>query len=243
MLRTKDVAVGFGKRVLVRDACLSLAPGQIKGLIAPNGTGKTTLMRYVAGNKRLGTGRVEVDGTDLWALPGKDRPLLYVAGDGSGLYGHLNAVDHLHMVKDLWHRDLDVRQVVEKCGLAGFARRPVRKLSQGMRQTVSLCLGYAAGARYLLLDEPMNASDPTNIAFHSRTMRALAGNGVGILYSSHLLENVSEICDSVFVLREGRLQEFENSHRPGCAQALYRGCFMRDSQGREEPREQHAGIG
>lgn len=221
MLQASIERLGYRGRVLLEAAELQLEPGSIKGLVAPNGTGKTTLLRYLAGNRSLGRGTVTVDGVDASKLSAHDRSVLYVPGDGSLLYGHLSALDHLRMVRDVWRRPFEPEAAASALALEGFARKPVRTLSQGQRQLVSLAVGFCAGARYLFLDEPMNALDPTNIAEQSAQFRRLATEGVAILYSSHLLDNIGQVCDAVVVMCDRGLEEFKNDSRPGQVQELY----------------------
>ncbi|MBY4797570.1 hypothetical protein K6V98_04275 [Collinsella sp. AGMB00827] len=78
-----------------------------------------------------------------------------------------------------------------------------------MRQQVVLAISYLTGARYLLLDEPMNALDPTNVARHTELLRKRAAEGSCIVISSHILDNVDRVADTVLFIKDGRLQEFD----------------------------------
>ena len=92
-----------------------------------------------------------------------------------------------------------------------------------MRQQVALAVGYLTGARYLLLDEPMNALDPTNLEVNSEIVRSLCGDGVGVLMSSHILGNVDDLADDVLFIKGGKLVSDPGTRRGSAA--VYKELF------------------
>lgn len=209
MLRATDVKARRGGRVLLDGASLALEPGRVVGLVAPNGWGKTTLLRLLAGAHMRGcSGILEVGGV----RPGDERAfrraVFYAPGEGTLLYPDVSARFHLEATKRLWGSPYSVDDVARRCGIDAWLGRPASKLSQGMRQQLTLAIAYMTKARFLLLDEPMNALDPTNVQRNSGLVRKVAAHGAGILMSSHVLDNVDRVCDSVVFMREGKLVEF-----------------------------------
>ena len=131
--------------------------------------------------------------------------IFYAPGEGTLLYPGLRAEDHLKMVCDMWPHARDIEEIVEQTQIGEFARMRIRTLSQGMKQQLTLAIAYATGARYLLLDEPMNALDPSRVDLHSEILRKLADSGTCIIMSSHILDSVDRLCDEILFLKDGRL--------------------------------------
>ena len=94
-----------------------------------------------------------------------------------------------------------------------------------MKQQLALAVAYCTGARYLLLDEPMNALDPGNVALNSYIMKRLAAQGTSILLSSHILSNLDELCDSLLVIRGGSLARVIPDRACGGARSVYERAF------------------
>ena len=154
MLSAENLTLGYGSHVLLDGVSLEVRRGVITGLVAPNGYGKTTLLRALAG---LGAGRVRglvrVDDIDPRDTPAMRRAVFYAPGDASLLYPALTVREHLRAAADLWGSGLDVEAMARRCGVDGFSTKRVRTLSQGMKQQVTLAIAYLTGARYLLLDD------------------------------------------------------------------------------------------
>ena len=200
------LTLGYGRRMLLRDASLALHSGEIVGLIAPNGRGKTTLLEALVGqNGARRTGDVIADGTPLSHTAAFRKQVLYVPCEGALLYPNLTAADHIRIATSLWPGKVDTGKLIALCQLDGYLNRPVHAYSSGMKQQLALAVAYCTGVRYLLLDEPMNALDPGNVALNSYILKRLATQGTSVLFSSHILSNVDELCDSVIAIEDGAL--------------------------------------
>lgn len=151
--------------------------------------------------------------------------VFYMPGDASLLYSHLSVREHLRIARDLWGSDVSMERVAEACGLVGFLGKRVGKLSQGMKQQVSLAVASLSGARYLLLDEPMNALDPLNVQRFSMVIRSMADKGTGVLVSSHILDNIDQLCSSVVLFRDRQLEEAALSESAATLFERYYGSF------------------
>ena len=205
-LKAHGLRLAYGKRQLLGGADCAVRPGVIAGLIAPNGCGKTTLLEALAavGGARRDGG---VHAQDVSSADADFHKLvLYVPCDAGLLYPNLTAADHVKLASALWPDKVDTGKLIELCGLGAYLNRPVRTYSSGMKQQLALAVAYCTGVRYLLLDEPMNALDPTNVALNTYIMRRLAAQGTGILLSSHILSNLDDLCDEAWCICEGKLE-------------------------------------
>ncbi len=226
MLRAESLTLSYGRGALVRDLSLALEPGRTYGLVAPNGSGKTTLLRALADlpGARV-VGGVDVDGLDPRSAE-RHRRVFYAPGDATLLYPGLTGRAHLKMARELWRSSADVREVERACDMEDFATRRVRRYSQGMKQQLTLALAYETQARYLLLDEPMNALDPTNVKLQSDLVRRAADEGSCVVMSSHILDNVDRACDVIWFLKEGRLLELGRDVHAASALEAYDELFV-----------------
>ena len=221
----QGISLAYGKHGVLRDATCEQMPGSITGLIAPNGKGKTTLLEaLVALGSTRRAGSVHADG--IASAQATFRKLvLYVPCDAGLLYPNLTAADHIKLASSLWPDKVDTGKLIELCGLTGYLDKPVRAYSSGMKQQLALAVAYCTGARYLLLDEPMNALDPGNVALNSYIMKRLAAQGTSILLSSHILSNLDELCDRVLVIRDGSLAGAIPDRTNGGTRAVYEQVF------------------
>lgn len=232
MYEVHDLTLGSAHKRLLENASLVLEPGQVTGLIAPNGFGKTTLLRWLAGNIRLGQASRRVLDDSKDPKPQTIRAkVFYVPGDGSLLNPQLSGRDHLQMVARLWKSSADIAQVVIQCSMEPYIEWPVRRLSQGMAQQLALACAYVAQPKYLLLDEPMNALDPTHAESNGHYLRTLAQHGSAVLFSSHILDNVTTVCDDVLTMERRRLVEHENTRSQGFAAELYQYAYLNRERG------------
>ena len=182
------------------------------GLVAPNGYGKTTLLKAMANIKAARvTGAIAVDDLPANQVARRRARVFYAPGEGTLLYPGMTVGDHLAMTRKLWRSQRSIDDVARACKVDGFLSKRVRACSQGMRQQLTLPIAYMTGARYLLLDEPMNALDPTNVQFNSAIMRSIAKQGTGIIMSSHILDNVDQLSDKILFVKDKGLVLFDPS--------------------------------
>ena len=202
----KNVDFYYGDFHALKNISMEIEPNTSTAFIGPSGCGKTTLLRAMAGlpGPRVDGSIVldEVQGTGAREVRSM---IFYAPGEGTLLYPGLRAEDHLKMVCDMWPHARDIEEIVEQTQIGEFAKMRIRTLSQGMKQQLTLAIAYATGARYLLLDEPMNALDPSRVDLHSEILRKLADSGTCIIMSSHILDSVDRLCDEILFLKDGRL--------------------------------------
>lgn len=203
MLSFENLDVKIAGKTLLQNLTGSIPPGKVVGLVAPNGSGKTTFMRGLIGAHKVKTkGNIAADGIDLTEEQDYRRLVFYVPGDASSLYPLMSVRANLMFVKRCWGSTYDIDELAKRCHIDGFMNKLVRQLSLGMKQQVCLCAGYMTEAKYLLLDEPMNALDPSNVEINASIIRKLCNKGAGVVMSSHILESVDDISDKVWFIKD-----------------------------------------
>lgn len=196
----------YGAIRAVDDVDLTVEAGDIYGYLGPNGAGKTTTLRMLLGLIRRDGGQVSLFGRD----PARGiNALDHVAGfvESPTFYPYLSGRENLGLLGALdggvEHRRLD--EVLDQVELRGRARDRVGTYSLGMRQRLGIAAALLRDPKLLILDEPANGLDPAGI----RDMRTLIGSlperGVTVLYSSHLLAEVEEVCNRVAIVNDGRI--------------------------------------
>jgi ABC-2 type transport system ATP-binding protein len=198
MLRTHALTKRYGQHTALADVDLTVAPGSVYGLVGPNGAGKTTLLAVLAGLRRATAGRVELDVPRRRVAVLPDTPQFdpWLTGrEVVALAAHLAAgADHAS----------DVDEALTAAGLAGAAGRKVGGYSRGMLQRLGIAATMVGQPELLLLDEPASALDPAGRREVLDLIAHLRGHATVVL-SSHILGDVQEVCDTVGILREGRL--------------------------------------
>lgn len=171
MLELQNVSKDWESRVLLRDVCLCVAPGETVAILGPSGSGKSTLLKIVAGLESLDAGRVLFDGQDITTLAPERRRFALMFQDFA-LFAHLNVQDNVAFgLIEQGQRKTDARSqacaMLERFGLQAFALARVTQLSGGEQQRVALARALITQPRVLLLDEPFSALD-TELRLHLR---------------------------------------------------------------------------
>ena len=216
MIRTTDLTKRYGATVAVDGVGLDVREGDRYGLLGPNGSGKTTLVRMLLGLVFATRGEIEVLGLPV---PKRVRDVLPSIGalvEGPGAYPNLSGRRNLTLFDAAGpgsrRRDRRGRvdEALERVGLAGIDRRPVRAYSLGMRQRLGLAGALLRRPRLLILDEPTNGLDPRGIREIRDLLTELNGEGTTVFLSSHLLAEIDAFCTRVGVMDRGRLVLQEN---------------------------------
>lgn len=201
------VSKRYQGREVVSDIHITVNPGEVVGLIGPNGCGKTTVLRMVAGLVQPSKGTITVGGVALSELPGGVPAGLGVLFDPPGLLPHLSGLANLSMLAALRQviSASEVRRWMQRVGLDPGDRKRVGAYSQGMIQRLGIAQAMMEGPRVLLLDEPTNALDPSGVALVAHLIQEQQERGAAILVASHYLEEVSRVSTRVLKIAEGRL--------------------------------------
>ncbi len=196
--------------VAVNDLNLSIGPGEVYGMLGPNGPGKTTTILMLIGLTEATEGNVRVAGFDPLRQPLAVKRLVAYMPDSVGFYNSMTAFDNLDYTSQLARipaeeRFQRIEDALERMGLADVKHSRVGTFSRGMRQRLALAEVLIKRPRIGILDEPTQGLDPESAPEFLQLIRALKEDGITVLLSSHLLDQVQQICDRVGLFYEGRL--------------------------------------
>ncbi|ALU41247.1 ABC transporter ATP-binding protein [Kocuria flava] len=197
----------FGGRTVVEDVSFRVEPGRMTGFVGANGAGKTTTMRMLTGVLRTTAGEVLWDGRPVTAA---DRAGFGYMPEERGLYPRQPVLDQLCYLGRLHGMDrraalAEARRLLERLDLAGRERDPLGTLSLGNQQRVQIAAALLHGPTALVLDEPFSGLDPVAVDAMTGLLRERLEQGVPVLFSSHQLDLVDRLCDSLVVLSAGRV--------------------------------------
>jgi sodium transport system ATP-binding protein len=209
MIRVEHLRKSFGTVAAARDVSFSAADGRITALLGPNGAGKSTTLRILATVLRADGGRAEVDGHDVDADPVAVRRSIGVLPHAAGLYGRLTArenIAYFGALHGLRGRALDARidALVERLAMGDFAGRPTAGFSQGQRIKVALARALVHDPPNVLLDEPTNGLDVMATRALREIIVSLRDEGRAVLLSSHVMQEITSLCDDVVIVGGGR---------------------------------------
>ena len=202
---TEGLGKAFGKFQALRDVDLSIPKGVVFGLLGPNGAGKSTLIRCLLGFLKPSSGRASIEGLDCWSNPVEvHQRVSYLPGDAR-LPRTMRAKGLMRLFADLrpngsYERSLRVADRLEL-----EPKRWVGLMSTGMKQKLALSIALAVEAPLLILDEPTANLDPTVRGEVLSLIREAKSNGQTVIFSSHVLSEIEEVCDEVAILRRGKL--------------------------------------
>jgi ABC-2 type transport system ATP-binding protein len=209
MIHVQDASKSFGPTLAARRITFKLHPGEVTGLLGPNGAGKTTTIRMIAGYLAPDSGRISVAGHDTATEPLAARASLGYLPESAPLYNELKPAQYLDYRARLFHlrrtdRKRAVADAIDRCRLADMAHKRIGVLSKGYRQRVGLAAALLHDPPVLILDEPTNGLDPSQIRATRALIRELAENRT-VLLCTHLIPEVERTCDRALVITRGRL--------------------------------------
>ena len=205
-LEVDHVSRWYGNVVAVNDISFRLGAG-VTGLLGPNGAGKSTLLHLMAGLLEPSAGHVRVHGEPSWRRPDMYRYVGLVP-EREAVHGYLTGTQFVRLnaqLQGLADPDAAAARAIATVDLTDAADRAIGTYSKGMRQRAKLAGALVHEPTVLLLDEPFNGMDPRQRLHMMALLRAMAAAGKTILFSSHILEEVERLADSVLVVYAGRL--------------------------------------
>jgi len=210
MITVERVRRSFGDLVAVDDVSFEVRDGEILGLLGPNGAGKTTTLSMISGVLKPDSGRVLVDGRDIWLEPTEVKRRLGVVPQEVAVYEDLTARDNLSFWGSLYglsgsELKQRVNEGLTRVGLAERAGDRVKSFSGGMKRRLNLCMGLLHRPRFLLLDEPTVGIDPQARLNILEVIRGVAASGTTVLYTTHYMEEAQELCDRIAIIDHGRI--------------------------------------
>ena len=211
VITTEGLTKRYGRVTAVREVDLAVPAGARFGLLGPNGSGKTTLVRMLLGLVHPTSGTVSLLGRPMPRKAAAILPRVGALVENPAAWPHLSGRTNLRLLDAAGRgpggrdRRRRVDEALEKVGLGGVDRRPVKAYSLGMRQRLGIAAALLRGPELLLLDEPTNGLDPRGITEMRELLTDLNEAGTTVVLSSHLLGEVEALCTRVGVMDRGRL--------------------------------------
>lgn len=210
LLSIQQLCKRYGELRAVDDVSFEVRAGEIYGLLGPNGAGKTTTISLSCGLLKPDVGSVSVEGVSFWSDPHRARSRMGVVPQDIALYEELSGRENLEFwgrIAGLSPADSRSRatELLEALSLADKARQAVKKYSGGMKRRINLGCALMHRPRLILLDEPTVGIDPQARANILEFIKKLVADGVGILYTTHYLEEAESLCDRIGIIDHGRI--------------------------------------
>jgi sodium transport system ATP-binding protein len=208
MIQVENVRKRFGATQALAGVSFTAQDGQITALLGPNGAGKTTLLRTLVGLLRRDEGSISIDGIDPERDPMAVRANIGFLTDQFGLYERLSTREYLVYFAELHGMDAAairrrIEEVVDLLGMQDILERRTKGFSQGQRIKVALARTLLHRPRQLLLDEPSRGLDVMSTRALRRALHALREDGCAILMATHVMQEVTQLCDDVVVIARG----------------------------------------
>ena len=209
-LRLDGVTKRFGTLTAVRELSLAVAPGEIYGLIGPNGSGKTTTVKMLAGLYRPTAGRIVVDGVDLGAEPERAKRTMGYLPDEPFVYEKLSGREFLHLMGELYgvpreERAVRIERLLTLFPLSAVIDTYVENYSRGNKQKLSILAALLHQPRVLIADEPIVGLDPESAITTRQIFTSFAQAGGAVLLCTHTLGFAEALCHRVGLLSAGVL--------------------------------------
>jgi ABC-2 type transport system ATP-binding protein len=210
MLEVFSLTKHYGALRAIQDLSFAVRAGEVLGLLGPNGSGKSTTVKILAGLLRPTSGAVHVDGTDVLAdlLPYK-AAVGYVPEEPH-LYTYLTGPEYLRLIgrlRGVPERALDdkIEEFLHLFGIYDDRYQTLASYSKGMRQKILIAAALLHNPRIIVLDEPFSGLDVSAARVLKAFVRAIAADGRIVVFSSHVLEVVEQVCSRVVILKDGRI--------------------------------------
>jgi len=207
MIRVEGLTKEYGPMRALDQLSFSVNEGEILGFLGPNGAGKTTTMRILTGYMPPTSGHVSVAGCDVVERSLEARRHIGYLPESVPLYGEMTVYDYLDFcaaIRGVSRREKAIDRVVEACDLGDVSERLIGKLSKGYRQRVGIAQALVHDPDVLVLDEPTIGLDPRQILSVRELIKGLGGEHTVIL-STHILPEVSQVCERVLIINHGKI--------------------------------------
>lgn len=196
MIQIEKVNKSFGAQQVLKDVSLTIPEGQVMGLLGPNGAGKSTLMKILIGLWKADSGMVSTP------------PRIGYLPENNPLYEEMYVIEYLRFMAQMtqignWK--LEIEDLIDRVGLTPECHKHIRELSKGYRQRVGLAQALLGDPQLLILDEPTTGLDPNQLVEIRSLIRSL-GKDRTVILSTHIMQEVREMCDRVVILDHGEIK-------------------------------------
>lgn len=209
MIEISHLTKKYGKHIAVDDLTLHIESGKIYGFLGPNGAGKSTTMNMITGYLGATSGTIKIDGEDIFENPESARKKIGYLPELPPLYQDMLVEEYLYFAAELKkipkkEREQAVTEVMELTGTAEVAGRLIKNLSKGYKQRVGLAQAILGYPEVIILDEPTVGLDPKQIIEMRELIKKL-GEKHTVILSSHIMQEISAVCEYVFIISKGKL--------------------------------------
>lgn len=208
-VRVENLCKDFGKFRAIDQVSFELKQGEVLGFLGPNGAGKTTTMRILTGFFPPSEGKVYIGGVELFKNPRDAKKKIGYLPESVSLYPDMRVEEFLRFVASVKgvpgrSRKEHLEGIMTRCGLMEMRKRLIGRLSKGYKQRVGLAQALVGDPDILVLDEPTNGLDPKQIIEIRKLIREL-GRERSLIISTHILPEVSMVCDRVLIMNQGKV--------------------------------------
>lgn len=209
MIEITHLTKKYGKHVVVDDLSLTVEKGKIYGFLGPNGAGKTTTMNMITGYLGATSGEIKINGFDILKQPQEAKKSIGYLPELPPLYMDMTVKEYMEFAAELKQiskssRKADVEKAMEITGITGMKDRLIRNLSKGYKQRVGMAQAVLGFPQVIILDEPTVGLDPKQMIEVRELIKKL-GEEHTIILSSHILSEISAVCDHIFIISKGKL--------------------------------------
>ena len=210
VIQIKKIEQKLGEKTVLHNIDMHIQKGEILGLLGPNGAGKSTTMNMITGYISISEGEVKVNGVDVLENPLEAKKMIGYLPEQPPLYEEMTVSEYLGFVYDLKKVKMNIPKkehiadVMNTVAISDVKGRKIKNLSKGYKQRVGFAQALIGKPDVLILDEPTVGLDPNQIVEIRDVIRSLKKDHT-IIFSTHILSEVSELCDRVIVINEGRI--------------------------------------
>ncbi len=210
MLELKNLYKNYRGIPAIEDVSFKVAPGEVIGFLGPNGAGKSTTVKIITGMLKPNDGTVLFEGRDIYADMIAYRAAIGYVPEEAHLYNYLSGLEYLQLVgrlRELREATIDAKatELLKLLQLESWQHSPISSYSKGMRQRVLIAAALMHNPRLLIFDEPLSGLDVISSRLFKDLLELLAAQGKAVLYISHVLETVEQVCHRVIVIAKGRI--------------------------------------
>ncbi|MCL1878482.1 MAG: ABC transporter ATP-binding protein [Defluviitaleaceae bacterium] len=208
MVSVKNLTKKYDGRTVVENLNFEIGAGEIVGFLGPNGAGKTTTMNMMTGFIAATSGDIQIGGIDILAEPERAKKHIGYLPDTPPVYGDMRICEYLNFVADIKglkkNRKQVLDEIMEQVNIADMSRQLIRNLSRGYRQRVGLAQAMVGDPKVIIMDEPTIGLDPKQIIEMRDVVKSL-GTRHTVILSSHIMQEVSAVCDRVMIINRGKI--------------------------------------
>lgn len=210
MLELQNLYRSFRGIPAIENVSFKVAPGEVVGFLGPNGAGKSTTVKIITGLLRPNDGRVLFEGEDIHKDMVAFRAAIGYVPEEAHLYNYLSGLEYLQLVgrlRGLGEALIETKatRLLKLLNLASWQYSPISSYSKGMRQRVLIAAALLHDPKLLIFDEPLSGLDVVSGRLFKDLLELLATEGKAVLYISHVLEVVEQVCSRVIVIAKGRI--------------------------------------